>query len=294
VTVEDVNALPEGGLVRIQTADAASTMAVVEADGRFYPVSIGDRTYLDLPELLEAVGGDWDRIEIAAAALDATDLLAPVARPRKVICVGQNYADHVKEGGRETGPAYPDLFAKWDNALAGPRATLSLPPESEQVDFEAELAVVIGRRCRRVSAAEVPNVVFGYTAAMDGSVRDFQFHTGQRTAGKAWDGLTPIGPAISRASKLGGVNPDLAIAGVLNGKVMQDGRTSSLIFDVPRLISYISTFMTLDPGDLILTGTPAGVGMVRNPPVYLRDGDEFIVTIEGVGSLRNRFAREEV
>ena len=139
----------------------------------------------------------------------------------------------------------------------------------------------------------VSDVVFGFTAANDVSVRDYQFHTGQRTAGKAWDSMTPIGPVVVPSASLGGVRPDVRIQGTLNGVVMQDDRTSNLIFDVPQLVSYITTVMTLEPGDLILTGTPAGVGLVRKPPVLLRDGDEFEVRIAGIGAVKNTFVAEE-
>jgi acylpyruvate hydrolase len=209
------------------------------------------------------------------------------------VCVGQNYMAHINEGGRTAAPTYPDLFAKWDNTLAAPYADLALPSESTQIDFESELTVVIGRRCRRVDADDVASVVFGYTIANDGSVRDYQFHTTQRTAGKCWDGLTPVGPVIVPAERLGYVKPDLRITGLLNGETMQDDRTSSMIYTVSDLIVYITTFMTLEAGDLIMTGTPAGVGAVRTPPVYLADGDEFEVRIEGLGSLRNRYQAEK-
>jgi acylpyruvate hydrolase len=281
------------GLGRLRTRDGCVAIHYTPGDAVGHVALVDGESFDDLPALLEAAGGNAAAIDRGAeVAVDESDLLAPLGRPRKIICVGQNYIDHVKEGGRDDGPAHPDLFAKWDNALAGPYDTLPLPPESDQIDYEAELAVVIGTRCRRVPADRVGEVVFGYTAANDGSVRDFQFHTGQRTAGKAWDRLTPIGPVVVPASSLGDAEPDLAIQGLLNGQVMQDDRTSSLLFGVPDLIAYITTFMTLEPGDLILTGTPAGVGLVRQPPVLLRDGDTFEVRIEGIGSLRNRFATE--
>ena len=136
-------------------------------------------------------------------------------------------------------------------------------------------------------------MVFGYTAANDGSVRDFQLHTSQRTAGKAWDSLTPLGPVVVPARLLGGARPDLAITGLFDGQVVQDDRTAKLLFGIPELIAYITTVMTLEPGDLILTGTPAGVGIARKPPLLLKDGSEFEVRIEGVGSLRNRYVTEQ-
>lgn len=258
--------------------------------------TVGGRSYADLPELLDAAGGDVGRIEPGAPVVLAHPeaLLTPVARPRKIVCVGKNYLDHVREFGGDAGPAHPDLFAKWDNALAGPYDILPLPPESASVDFEAELAVVIGRRSRRLTRDQVPDAVFGFTAANDGSVRDFQNHTTQRTAGKAWDRLTPLGPVVVPAASLGGVVPNVRVSGLLNGEVMQDDRTTSLMFDIPELLVYISTVMTLEPGDLVLTGTPSGVGGARDPKVFLRDGDTYEVRIEGVGVLRNRYQTEPV
>ncbi|MEU3340313.1 fumarylacetoacetate hydrolase family protein [Streptomyces sp. NPDC002144] len=248
----------------------------------------------DLPALLEAAGGDLAAIE-AGAVIDAPDhlLLSPVGRPGKVICIGQNYLAHVHEGGRDTGPAHPDLFPKWHTSLTAPFADVALPPESDQIDYESELAVVIGTRARRVAAEDAESIVFGYTAANDVSVRDFQFHTTQRVAGKAWDALTPLGPVVVPAARLGGVRPDLAVTGTLDGEVLQDDRTSRLLFGVPELLAYITTVMTLEPGDLILTGTPAGVGFVREPKVLLREGSEFEVRIEGIGALRNHFVAEK-
>lgn len=253
------------------------------------------QVFEDLPPLLEAAQGDPAAIE-TGPVIDAPDhrLLSPVGRPGKVICIGQNYLAHVHEGGRNAGPGHPDLFPKWHTSLAAPFADVALPPESDQIDYESELAVVIGARARRIAAEDAESVIFGYTAANDVSVRDFQFHTTQRVAGKAWDGLTPVGPVVVPATRLGGARPDLAIKGTLDGEVLQDDRTSSLLFGVPELVAYITTVMTLEPGDLILTGTPSGVGFVREPKVLLRDGSEFEVRIEGIGALRNRFVAEKV
>ncbi|MCI3245701.1 fumarylacetoacetate hydrolase family protein [Streptomyces spinosisporus] len=276
----------DDGPVVVLRRDADPAAAIALVDGQRHP---------DLPALLDAAAGDPSRIT-AGEVLDAPDrsLLSPVGRPGKIICIGQNYLDHVREGGRTGGPAYPDLFPKWHTCLSGPYADVPLPPESDQIDYESELAVVIGRRVRRVTAESASDVVFGYTAASDGSVRDYQVHTGQRTAGKAWDSLTPLGPVVVPAETLGGDRPDLAITGVLDGQVVQDDRTAKLLFGVPELIAYITTVMTLEPGDLILTGTPSGVGVARKPPLWLRDGSEFEVRIEGIGSLRNRYVAERV
>lgn len=259
------------------------------------PALVDGVEFHDLPDLLLAADGDATRIERGVdVTIDPAHLLSPVSKPRKIVCVGQNYLNHVAETGRTAPPPYPDLFPKWDNTLSGPRADIPLPPESTEIDFESELAVVIGRRARRVTPDELPDVVFGYTASNDGSVRDYQFHSSQRTAGKTWDGLTPVGPVVVPASALGGATPDLRITGLHNDVVVQDDRTSNLVFGVPQLITYISSFMTLEPGDLVLTGTPAGVGAVRTPPLYLQDGDEFEVRIEGIGSLHNTYKSEKI
>ncbi|HET8674073.1 MAG TPA: fumarylacetoacetate hydrolase family protein [Thermoleophilaceae bacterium] len=251
---------------------------------------VGGRHFADTPELLEAAGGDPSRIS-AGAPVHADRLLTPVDRPGKVICIGVNYRAHAEETGRPL-PEHPMLFPKWHTSLAGPDDEIPLPPESDKVDSEAELAAVIGRRCRRVNPDDAAEVIFGYTAANDVSMRDFQRHTQQFTAGKAWDRSTPVGPFIVPAAELGGARPDVAISGTLNGERRQDSRTSDLIFGVPELIAYITTAMTLEPGDLILTGTPSGVGAASDPPRFARDGDVYEVEIEGIGSLRNTFRDE--
>lgn len=283
------------GLGRALVNDAPAV--VLRAAGRpdAWLATVEGETFGDLPELLAAAGGDVHRIRPGApSAVTDPELLSPVGRPRKIVCVGQNYSAHISETGRAAGPAYPDLFAKWDTSLSAPYAQIPLPPESDRVDYESELAVVIGRRCRRVPAAHADSVIFGYTVANDGSVRDFQTHTGQRTAGKAWDALTPLGPVVVPAGRLGGARPDLEVTGLLNGEVVQRDHTSSMLFGIPELLAYITVFMTLEPGDLILTGTPAGVGMARTPPRYLTGGDEFEVRIEGIGAIRNRYRREQL
>jgi acylpyruvate hydrolase len=186
------------------------------------------------------------------------------------------------------------LFPKWHTSLTGPYDDVPLPPESAKVDWEAELALVFGRRARRVSAEAAGDYVFGYAAANDVSMRDFQRHTTQYAAGKAWDRATPLGPVVVTADELGGASPDLAISGRLNGETVQDSRTSDLIFGVPELIAYITTAMTMEPGDVVLTGTPSGVGNAMEPPRFLGDGDVYEVEIEGIGTLRNTFRAESL
>jgi acylpyruvate hydrolase len=246
----------------------------------------------DLPHLLEACRGDASRISPGRGVeLEDADLLRPICAPAKVVCIGLNYRQHAEESGAPL-PKFPMLFSKWASALTDPHADISLPRESSFVDWESELAFVFGRRCRRVSAAEAHAVVFGYTAANDVSMRDFQNHTTQFLAGKTWDRSTPLGPAVIPARELGGVRPDLSITGSLNGSTVQNSRTSDLIFSIPELVEYMTAIMTMDPGDVVLTGTPSGVGFAESPARGLSDGDVYEVEIEGIGHLRNRFRDE--
>lgn len=248
----------------------------------------------DLPALLEACGGEAGRVAPGRAIeVQDAELLSPVEAPSKIVCIGLNYRLHAEEAGAPI-PQFPMLFAKWASALTTPRADIPLPPESSLVDYEAELAFVFGRRCRRVDASHAAEVVFGYTAGNDVSMRDFQMQTTQFLAGKTWDRATPLGPAVVPLGELGGVEPDLAITGTLNGQVVQSSRTSDLIFGVAPLVEYITTIMTMEPGDVVLTGTPSGVGFAETPPRGLRDGDLYEVEIEGIGRLANRFRTEPV
>jgi acylpyruvate hydrolase len=268
------------------------TRVVVESDGEAAVATVEGSEFDDLPALLDACGGDAGRISRGRAVeLDEDDLLRPLGAPGKVVCIGLNYRLHAEEAGAPL-PQFPMLFSKYLSALADPGADIPLPPEPSLVDWEAELAFVFGRRCRRVSATDAGAVVFGYTAANDVSMRDFQNHTTQFLAGKTWDRSTPLGPAVVPAGELGGVTPDLAITGTLNGSKVQDSRTNDLIFSVPQLVAYITTVMTMEPGDVVLTGTPSGVGFAEKPPRGLSDGDVYEVEIEGIGRLRNRFRDE--
>jgi 2-keto-4-pentenoate hydratase/2-oxohepta-3-ene-1,7-dioic acid hydratase in catechol pathway len=207
--------------------------------------------------------------------LDEVRLLAPVL-PSKVVAVGKNYADHAGEMGGEP-PSEPVLFLKPSTAVTGPRDPIGYPVKlTQRVDFEGELAVIIGRLCREVPAAQAASVIFGYTCANDVTARDLQARDGQWTRAKGFDTFCPLGPWIETAVDPG----DLALSTSVNGEVRQQARTSQLLHDVPALVEYISAVMTLLPGDVLLTGTPAGVGP-------LEDGDEVSVTIEGIGTLAN-------
>ncbi|MFC0039059.1 fumarylacetoacetate hydrolase family protein [Actinomadura rayongensis] len=224
----------------------------------------------------------------AGTRLDGLELL-PVARPGKIFCVGLNYRSHIEETGREL-PTYPVLFPKFASNLIGHDAAILLPPESSQVDYEAELAVVIGKGGRRIARADAFDHVLGYTICNDVTMRDFQYKTHQWTQGKAWDDSTPLGPVLVTPDEL---DPGkLAISLRLNGKEMQASTTDRLIFDIPELIAVTSQFTRLEPGDVILTGTPGGVGFRRDPQVFLADGDVVEVEIEGIGVLRNTVKAE--
>jgi 2-keto-4-pentenoate hydratase/2-oxohepta-3-ene-1,7-dioic acid hydratase in catechol pathway len=225
----------------------------------------------------------------AAYALDAVEYL-PAVNPGKVIAIGRNYHDHAVEGGSEPPPA-PLLFTKFLNAVTAHNAPVTLHSISEKIDYEAELAVVIGRRAQKVTQEQALDYVFGYTCLDDVSARDLQFSDGQWVRGKGLDGFCPIGPFITTKDEI----PDpqvLKIEGILNGEVMQSSNTNKMIFNVAYLIHYITQAITLEPGDVIATGTPEGVGVFRNPPVLLKDGDVFEVVIEGLGTLRNTFVKE--
>ena len=210
---------------------------------------------------------------------------APVPRPRKIICIGLNYRDHAAESKMPI-PERPVVFSKFSTAVIAPGEAVVLPSTSEQVDYEAELAVVIGRRAKHVKAEDAYDYVLGYTAFNDVSARDFQFADGQWQRGKSCDTFAPMGQTIVTTDQI----PDphkLSIKLVLNGQTMQDSNTDQLIFGVPALIEFLTQSITLEPGDVIATGTPPGVGFARTPPVFLKPGDQMEVLIEGMGGLGN-------
>ncbi len=208
----------------------------------------------------------------------------------KIICVGINYADHSAETGLASPPE-PLLFGKFANALIGPGEAIVLPPEATQIDSEAELAVEIGRRGRRLGEDDALDFVAGYRCANDVSARNLQFADEQWLRGKSFDTFCPLGDRLVPVSALGD-GSGLRIVQRLNGETLQDGNTANLIFGVRRLVAHASSVFTLEPGDLILTGTPAGVGYTRTPPVTMRDGDVVEVEIEGIGVLRNPVVAE--
>ena len=221
-----------------------------------------------------------------AYAPDAVEYL-PAVNAGKVLAIGRNYVDHAIEGGSEP-PKAPMIFCKFLNSLTGHNQPVTLHAISEKIDFEAELAVVIGRRATKVSQEDALNYVFGYACLDDVSARDLQFADGQWVRGKGLDGFCPLGPFITTRDEI--ADPQsLKIEGILNGEVMQSSNTDKMIFNVAYLIHYITQGITLEAGDVIATGTPDGVGVFRNPPVLLKDGDVFEVKIDGLETLRNSF-----
>jgi acylpyruvate hydrolase len=242
----------------------------------------------DQPYSLGRVNGD------AFVKRAEVRLLAPVPRPGKLIGIGLNYRDHAAEAHMPL-PERPMIFSKFTTSIVGPEDPVVLPPTSSQVDYEAELAVVLGRRARNVTAARASDYVLGYTIINDVTARDFQFSDGQYQRGKSCDTFAPMGPSIVTADEIHDVH-GLPIRFRLNGNTLQDSNTGQLIFRVPELIAFLSETITLEPGDVIATGTPAGVGFARQPPVFLKPGDVMEVEIESLGILRNVIvgAAEEV
>ncbi|MFD4602371.1 fumarylacetoacetate hydrolase family protein [Streptomyces sp. NPDC058464] len=246
-----------------------------------------------------ALGRDTPKEVLARPDLDesgrvplADVTLRPVVpEPQKIFCVGLNYRSHVTETKREL-PTYPVLFTKFPTSLIGPDDPILVPAESEQVDYEAELAVVIGRTARRVTPADAFDVIAGYTIANDVTMRDYQYRTHQWLQGKAWDASTPLGPWLVTEDEIGERVGKLAVSLTLNGEVLQSSDTSRLIFDIPTLVSTVSEFTTLLPGDVILTGTPGGVGFRRDPQVFLTPGDRVAVVIDGLGELTSTVRSE--
>lgn len=244
----------------------------------------------DLPSLLDACGGD---VVSAVAAMDTgavtsledAKLLSPVGRPPAILAVGLNYRAHAAEGGREP-PSVPIIFNKHHNCIVGPGDPIHLPAAApDMVDYEGELAVVIGRAARAVSAAEAPNYIAGYTIMNDVSVRDWQRASPTMTMGKSWDSHGPCGPWMVTGDE---IDPhSCRLVTEVSGEVRQDANTDDLIFDCYAVVAHLSTAFTLDPGTIIATGTPAGVGLFFDPPRLLKAGDEVSITIEGIGTLTN-------
>ena len=221
----------------------------------------------------------------ASLALSEVKLLAPIPRPGKIICIGLNYSDHAAETGQPL-PKFPIIFSKYANTVIATGDSIVLPRVTNEVDYEAELGFVIGKTARYVSVANALDYVAGYMPINDVSARDYQNRTSQWTMGKTFDTFAPMGPALVTSDEI--PNPgDLKISLTINGETLQNSNTNKLIFGVPQLIEAISEVMTLEPGDIVSTGTPPGVGMARNPKRYMKSGDMVNITIEGLGTLSN-------
>jgi 2,4-diketo-3-deoxy-L-fuconate hydrolase len=230
-----------------------------------------------------------------AYSFDQVRLRAPIANPGKMLCSGVNYLGHKEENPSAVLPENPGFFVKLSSAIIGPGEPIVLPKVSDEVDYEVEFAVVIGRRLRKASEAEAMASLFGYTILHDVSARDFQFRLPRDnniTLGKNFDTFAPIGPCIVTADEL--TEPaNTRLRTILNGKIMQDGSTSDWLFPLPYLLSFLSQVMSLEPGDIVTTGTPAGVGIFQKPPVFLKAGDVVALEIEGIGRLENPVVAEQ-
>ncbi|HET6812252.1 MAG TPA: fumarylacetoacetate hydrolase family protein [Acidimicrobiales bacterium] len=275
-------------LATVRTADGTTAARVEDGDAFLLP-------FEDVGRLL-ASGPDWaDRAAGGAAAGPVGELdLAPlVPSPSKILCVGLNYLRHLLETGRgEEVPSHPTLFAKFADALTGPYDDIALPAASTGVDWEAELVVVVGSAIRGGDRAGAAAAIAGFTVGNDVSMRDWQRRTTQWLQGKTWEASSPVGPFLVTPDEVGGPTPDLAISCLVDGEIMQDARTSDLLFDPVDVVAYASTVVTLRPGDLIFTGTPDGVGGARQPPVFIRDGQVVTTRVEGVGEMVNRFVAD--
>jgi len=253
--------------------------------GHGEPIREEDRT---LSAILR--GGLLDEVEAApdeGMSLDSVTLLPPIGDPGKIVCIGLNYRAHAAEGGIDP-PERPTFFGKYSNALAAPGATVKLPAGTNKVDYEAEVAIVIGSRCAGVEAEDALDHVAGYMLFNDLSAREWQFATPQWMPGKVFDGAAPCGPALVTRDEAG-EHDAIEFKLELNGEVMQDASTSDLIHSVPAVIAHLSSLMTLEAGDVIATGTPSGVGSVREPRVWLKPGDETVISSPTLGELRTRF-----
>jgi acylpyruvate hydrolase len=276
----------KGGVPGIAADDGSGWHGLTEGE-RGFPGT--------LPELIRQ-GADLlrtgrDLLPMPTIDLNAVRVLPPVPKPPKILCVGLNYDDHLEESGLKK-PVYPEIFARFATSLIAHRDPIRLPPESVTLDYEAELAVVIGRRGRRINRDSALDHVAGYSLFNDATIRDFQLRTPQWTMGKNFDGTGAFGPWLVTPDAVPAGAHGLHIQGRLNGQVMQDSSIDKLIFSVSTLIEMISVAISLEPGDVIITGTPGGVGAARKPPVYMQPGDVFEVEIEEMGVLSNPVQRE--
>jgi 2-keto-4-pentenoate hydratase/2-oxohepta-3-ene-1,7-dioic acid hydratase in catechol pathway len=275
-------------LVTYSHAGSGSRLGVEAAGGTIHDLTavLG---VVDVGEMLARgiAAGDVEDLRVRAKTFEPHEvaLQAPIRRPGKIICVGLNYHDHCREQGVEP-PAYPILFSKFANAVIQPGAPVTRPAATEQLDLECELAVVIGRRASRMDPSQALEAVFGYTILNDLTMRDLQREDRQWLRAKGSDGFAPMGPAVVTADELGD-SQALRLGSSVNGEPWQDSSTAEMIFDVPTLVAFASRTITLEPGDVIATGTPAGVGHYQRPPRYLADGDVMRCEIAGIGAIEN-------
>ena len=268
--------------------EGAQWVATIE-DGRAYPVGS-----------LRELGPAASMSEVASMSVNRDRGIPTsevrfrplVPNPRRIVCVGLNYVAHAAESDRDV-PTYPVLFTKFASTLTGAFDDIPCPAESNAIDYEGELVVVIGERTRRISPAAALSAVWGVSVANDVSMRDFQNKTHQWLQGKAWDGATPVGPELVTLDEIPSLD-DLTLRTLVNGEVVQEASTAAMIFDIPTLVSTISVFTELEPGDLILTGTPSGVGFRREPQILLAPGDVSVVEVPGVCRLQNQFIAENI
>ncbi len=247
-------------------------------------ISRGPEALAEIAALFSNLGESSERTAVVAHRVEEVEFL-PAVNPSKILAIGRNYSDHALEGGAEP-PKAPMIFNKLPSSLSAHEAPIVLPAITDKVDYEAELAVVIGRRAKQLSEDEALDYVFGYTLMNDVTAREIQRGDGQWTRGKGLDTFAPLGPFITTRDEIPDVH-NLSIEGLLNGEVMQTSNTGRMIFNIPFLVSYISQGITLEPGDVISSGTPEGVGAFRKPPVWLKAGDIFEVRVEKLGTLRN-------
>lgn len=269
-------------------------LATVRAGGTTRAARVTDRSVelLDLPDVraLLSLGPDWQRavdgMVMEAIDPNTVDYAPLVPAPSKILCVGLNYRQHAAEMGADT-PVYPTLFAKFAQSLIGARDPVEIPYGSQSTDWEVELVIVAQGPARHCPAAQAATAIAGFTVGNDVSERTYQNRTSEWLQGKSWDRTTPVGPVMVTTDEVG-VNPDLSVACSLDGELKQDSRTSDMIFSPPQVVAYLSSIMTLEPGDLIFLGTPSGVGSGRRPPEYLTAGMTMRTEIEHIGVLENR------
>ncbi|GAA1955950.1 fumarylacetoacetate hydrolase family protein [Nocardioides panacihumi] len=273
-------------MTKLATLRIDGTTRAVRLDGDTH-VDLG---YADLGAYL-AAGSPEPAADAARYPVEGADFAPVVPDPSKVLCVGHNYRNHIQEMGREL-PSYPTVFPKFADTLLGANDDIVKPAETDALDWEVELVVVIGTQVRRATEEQAVAAIAGFTVMNDVSVRDWQFRTIEWTQGKIWDSSTPVGPYVVTPDEVGGVRPSLQVTTTVDGRVMQQDDTATLLFDPVFLVRYLSTIVTLRPGDLIATGTPAGVGHARDPKVYLVGGETVVTEIAGLGACTNRVVKD--